>query len=42
MSISEDPLRARQRNRATVMAIGLGLFVVLMFAISIVKMTLAT
>ncbi|HWU94751.1 MAG TPA: hypothetical protein VN029_04090 [Sphingomonas sp.] len=33
-------IRARQRSRAVVMAILLGLFVVLVFAISIVKIQL--
>ena len=33
-------IRARQRSRATVMAVLLGLFVVLVFAISIVKIQL--
>ncbi|NYT42494.1 hypothetical protein HZY97_17110 [Sphingomonas sp. R-74633] len=33
-------VRARQRSRATVMAVLLGLFVVLVFAISIVKIQL--
>lgn len=33
-------IRARQRNRARVMAVLLGLFVVLVFAISIVKIQL--
>lgn len=37
---SEDELiRSRQRSRALVMALLLGAFVVLVFAISIVKMT---
>jgi hypothetical protein len=34
----EDLVRARQRDRAKIMAILLGLFVVLMFAITIAKM----
>jgi hypothetical protein len=34
-----DPVRARQRSRAIAMAIGLAAFVVLMFAITIAKMT---
>jgi hypothetical protein len=35
-----DPeTRRRQQSRATVMAVLLGLFVILMFAITIVKMT---
>ena len=32
-----DLIRARQRSRATVMAVLLGAFVILIFAISIVK-----
>ena len=40
MSYGElDLIRKRQRDRARVMAILLGLFVVLMFAITIAKMT---
>jgi hypothetical protein len=35
----QDEIRARQRARARIMAILLGAFVVLIFAISIVKMT---
>ncbi|MEP9359293.1 hypothetical protein [Sphingomonas sp. KR3-1] len=35
-----EVIRARQRSRATVMAVLLGLFVVLVFAISIVKIQL--
>lgn len=35
----EELIRARQRSRALVMALLLGAFVVLVFAISIVKMT---
>jgi hypothetical protein len=35
----EPEVRRRQRERAKVMAIMLGLFVVLMFAITIAKMT---
>jgi hypothetical protein len=34
----EDLVRARQRDRARIMAILLALFVVLMFAITIAKM----
>jgi len=37
--IPEDEVRRRQRERAKVMALLLGLFVVLMFAITIAKMT---
>jgi hypothetical protein len=39
MSLPPDPLRERQRRRALVMALALGAFVVLMFAISIAKMS---
>ncbi|MFS2110123.1 hypothetical protein ACCC88_10575 [Sphingomonas sp. Sphisp140] len=35
-----EAVRARQRSRAVVMAVLLGLFVVLVFAISIVKIQL--
>lgn len=35
----EEVIRKRQRERARVLAILLGLFVVLMFAITIAKMT---
>ena len=35
---STDLIRARQRSRARVMALLLGAFVILVFAISIVKM----
>jgi hypothetical protein len=35
----DELIRKRQRERAKVMAILLGLFVVLMFAITIAKMT---
>lgn len=35
----EAQIRARQQARATVMAWALGAFVILVFAISIVKMT---
>ena len=35
----EEEVRRRQRERAKVMALLLGLFVVLMFAITIAKMT---
>lgn len=37
--IDEDLIRRRQRSRAVVMAVLLGLFVILTFAISIVKIT---
>jgi hypothetical protein len=36
----EDEVRRRQRERARVMAILLGLFAVLMFAITIAKMSI--
>ena len=39
MPFEEDLIRRRQRSRATVMAVLLGLFVILTFAISIVKIT---
>ena len=39
MTDPTDQIRARQRARARVMALLLGAFVVLIFAISIVKMT---
>ena len=35
----DEVIRQRQRDRARVMAILLGLFVILMFAITIAKMT---
>ncbi len=38
MSAEDDRIRARQRGRALVTAIALGAFVVLMYAISIVKL----
>ena len=37
---SDDAIRKRQRERARVMAVLLGLFVVLMFAITIAKMSI--
>lgn len=37
--LDPDEVRRRQRSRAAVMAILLGIFVVLMFAITIAKMT---
>jgi hypothetical protein len=37
--LPEEEVRRRQRDRARVMALLLGLFVVLMFAITIAKMT---
>lgn len=36
---TDDEIRARQKARAKVMAIALGLFVVLLFAITIAKLT---
>jgi hypothetical protein len=38
--VPEDEVRRRQRDRARVMAILLGIFVVLMFAITIAKMSI--
>ena len=38
--IPEDEVRRRQRQRAKVMALLLGLFVVLLFAITIAKMSI--
>ncbi len=35
----DDPYRARQRSRALMMALALGAFVILLFAITIAKMT---
>jgi hypothetical protein len=37
----EDPIRARQKSRALVMALALAAFVILMFGITIVKMSVA-
>lgn len=37
--IDEPKIRARQQARAKVLALALGAFVILVFAISIVKMT---
>jgi hypothetical protein len=39
--MDEDEIRRRQRGRAIVMAVLLGLFVVLVYAITIAKMGLA-
>ena len=39
MREEDELIRKRQRDRARVMAILLGLFVVLMFAVTIAKMT---
>lgn len=41
MLTGDDAVRARQRSRATVMALLLGAFVILVFAISIVKIQIA-
>ena len=41
MSVPEDEVVRRQRERARLMAILLGAFVVLMFAITIAKMGLS-
>jgi hypothetical protein len=38
--IEEDEIRRRQRSRALIMAVLLGLFVVLVYAISIVRMSM--
>jgi hypothetical protein len=38
--VPEDEVRRRQRERARVMAILLGLFAVLLFAVTIAKMTI--
>ena len=35
----DDKIRARQKGRALVMALALGAFVILLFAITIAKMT---
>jgi hypothetical protein len=40
--IDEEEVRRRQRGRALVMAVLLGLFVVLVYAITIAKMGLAS
>ena len=40
MHEDDDVIRKRQRDRARVLAILLGLFVVLMFAITIAKMSI--
>jgi hypothetical protein len=37
--VPEDEVRRRQRERAKIMAVLLGVFAVLMFAITIAKMT---
>jgi hypothetical protein len=39
--MSEEEIRRRQRSRALVMAVLLGLFVVLVYAITIAKMGLS-
>ena len=38
--MSDDEIRRRQRGRAIVMAVLLGLFVILVYAITIAKMSL--
>lgn len=38
---NDDEIRARQKSRAAVMAVLLGIFVILMFAITIAKMSVA-
>jgi len=40
LPLSDEEVRRRQRSRARVTALLLGLFVILMFAISIAKMTI--
>ncbi len=42
MTPNKDPIHARQRSRALVTAVCLGAFVLLMFGISIAKMTMIT
>jgi hypothetical protein len=39
MKPDEDPIHARQRSRALVMALALGALVILLFAITIAKMS---
>ncbi len=41
MTEQEDRIRARQKSRALVMAVALAAFVILMFGITIVKMSVA-
>lgn len=41
MTPDDDKIRARQKGRALVMALVLGAFVILMFGITIVKMSVA-
>jgi hypothetical protein len=38
--VPEDEVRRRQRDRARIMAVLLGIFVVLLFAITIAKMSI--
>ena len=38
----DEKIRARQKSRALVMALALGAFVILMFAITIAKMSAAS
>jgi hypothetical protein len=40
--MNEDEIRRRQRSRAIIMAVLLGLFVVLVYAITIAKMGLVS
>ena len=40
MPLPEEEIRRRQRGRARLMAVLLGLFVILMFAITIAKMSI--
>ena len=39
---NDDEIRKRQKNRAVVMALALGAFVILLYAISIAKMAVAS
>ncbi len=39
MTPEDEKIRARQKGRALVMALALGAFVILLFAITIAKMT---
>jgi hypothetical protein len=41
MNPDEERIRARQKSRATMMALALAAFVILMFAITIAKMSVA-
>ena len=42
MAVDPDPVAARKRGRAFVMAVLLGAFVILLYAISIAKIGLST